>query len=85
MASETGFICGPYHVPGDGSSRVADVPTRPPKGKPSKRVLERRLEASVDELDELQRRLYADDRHAVLLIFQTLDAAGTARCATVWR
>ena len=58
-----------YLVLGDGSSRVADVPTRPPKGKPSKRVLERRLEASVDELDELQRRLYADDRHAVLLIF----------------
>jgi PPK2 family polyphosphate:nucleotide phosphotransferase len=30
----------------------------------------------VDELRELQRRLYADDRYAVLLVFQALDAAG---------
>ena len=31
---------------------------------------------SVDELADLQERLYADDQHSLLLIFQGMDAAG---------
>ena len=34
------------------------------------------LRAGVDELSELQAKLYAQDRWAVLLIFQAMDAAG---------
>ena len=34
------------------------------------------LRAGVEALAELQDRLYAHDRHAVLLIFQAMDAAG---------
>ena len=34
------------------------------------------LQASVEDLSELQRRLYAHDRYAVLLVFQAMDAAG---------
>ena len=34
------------------------------------------LRAGVDELSELQDKLYAQDRWAVLLIFQAMDAAG---------
>jgi PPK2 family polyphosphate:nucleotide phosphotransferase len=34
------------------------------------------LEDGVRTLSELQERLYADDRYAVLLIFQAMDAAG---------
>ena len=32
--------------------------------------------ARVDELDDLQRRLYASDKYSVLLVFQAMDAAG---------
>ncbi|HPG33413.1 MAG TPA: polyphosphate kinase 2 family protein, partial [Lentimicrobium sp.] len=34
------------------------------------------LQENVEELIELQSRLYADNRYAVLLIFQAMDAAG---------
>jgi PPK2 family polyphosphate:nucleotide phosphotransferase len=34
------------------------------------------LASQVEELRELQTRLYADDRHALLIIFQSMDAAG---------
>ena len=43
---------------------------------PDKKVYKKRLEKLVDEFDDLQRRLYAADKHSVLLIFQAMDAAG---------
>ena len=66
----------PYRVPFDGSFRVADAATAPPDGAPSKKKLEKALDRSVDDFDELQRRLYAEDRNALLLVFQAMDAAG---------
>jgi len=66
----------PYLVPGDGTFRVADNPTRPPPGTPGEEALEGELDVVVDELSDLQRRLYAQNRGAVLLVFQAMDAAG---------
>ena len=66
----------PYLVPFDGSFRVAGAPTAPPPGTPEEEALEDRLEGSVDRLHDLQRCLYADDRIALLLVFQAMDAAG---------
>jgi PPK2 family polyphosphate:nucleotide phosphotransferase len=66
----------PYLVPFDGSFRVADAPTRPPSDAPHKKERRKRLAHLVGELDALQRVLYANDRHAVLLVFQAMDAAG---------
>ncbi|MDH4020760.1 MAG: polyphosphate kinase 2 family protein [Xanthomonadales bacterium] len=43
---------------------------------PDKKNYKKRLEKLVDELDDLQRRLYASDKHSVLLVFQAMDAAG---------
>lgn len=65
----------PFLVPFDGSFRVEDAATAP-RDKPRKKHLKERLAEVVDELDGLQRILYAHDRHAVLCIFQALDAAG---------
>jgi PPK2 family polyphosphate:nucleotide phosphotransferase len=65
-----------YRVPFDGSFRVASAATAPPEDAPSKKKLEKRLEDEVERLDELQRILYAHDHHAVLLVFQAMDAAG---------
>lgn len=42
----------------------------------SKKQSEERLQEGVDRLRELQEKLYAQDRWAVLLIFQAMDAAG---------
>lgn len=63
----------PYLVPFDGSFRVAEAPTCI-EGQPgsAKRRLKRRIEALAD----LQRVLYAQNRYAVLLVFQAMDAAG---------
>lgn len=66
----------PYLVPFDGSFRVAGAETAPPSGAPEEKELKHRLEDKVEELDDLQRKLYADDRWAVLLVFQAMDAAG---------
>jgi PPK2 family polyphosphate:nucleotide phosphotransferase len=63
-------------VPTDHSFRVQDVPTTPPKGGPDKKESKKRLEDLIDELEDLQRMLYAQDQYALLLIFQAMDAAG---------
>lgn len=63
-------------VPFDDSFRVADAPTAPPAGAPERKPAKQFLKQRVRELRALQRRLYADGRYAVLLVFQAMDAAG---------
>lgn len=63
-----------HRVPYDGSFRVADTPTMPP-GNDGK-TYRKRLKKAVDKLDDMQRVLMARDRHALLLVFQAMDAAG---------
>ena len=51
----------------------------PTKVKPfckSKKQYKKLLEAHVEELSALQQLHYASNRHALLLIFQGMDAAG---------
>ncbi|RMH56084.1 MAG: polyphosphate kinase 2 family protein [Bacteroidetes bacterium] len=69
-------VSSPYLVPFDGSFRVADAPTRPPRKQRSRRANKARLAELRDALYDLQRILYAYDRRAVLLVFQAMDAAG---------
>ena len=69
-------IKSPYLVPFNGSFKVSRADTKPPKAKRDKKDNKERLEKYVDEFNELQRKLYAFDKYAVLLIFQAMDAAG---------
>lgn len=69
-------ISHPYLVPEDNSFRYAQASTQPPKSASSKKSCEKRLQKFIIDLDELQRRLYAHDKYALLLIFQAMDAAG---------
>lgn len=69
-------VASPYLVPFDGSFRVAKSPTRPPRSAPDNGDLKKQLKDAVESLSELQRILYAHDHHAVLLVFQAMDAAG---------
>lgn len=69
-------IPSPFLVPFDGSWRIADASTAP-AGKPEKKSrLREARKACTEQLYELQHRLYAGDRHSLLVIFQALDAAG---------
>ena len=66
-----------HRVPFDGKFSVGDVSTDPPEGAPSKKAaLDEELKDLVDRLDELQQRLFADRRQALLTVFQALDAGG---------
>jgi PPK2 family polyphosphate:nucleotide phosphotransferase len=65
-----------HRVPFDGRFRLSAAPHRPPAEAPGEGECRKRLEAASEELARLQRVLYADNRYAVLLIFQALDAAG---------
>lgn len=66
----------PCLVPFDGSFAVKGARTRPPAEAPGKKACASRLHRLVNELDGWQRMLYADERYALLLIFQAMDAAG---------
>ncbi len=50
--------------------------TRPGESVADNRTLRKRRRRAVEEISRLQRLLYAENRHAVLLIFQGMDAAG---------
>jgi len=79
-----GILCeppkSPYLVPFDGSFRIAKTSTEPPKkapqGKKGKKKNKKALKKEVEVIREVQRKLYADDRFSMLLVFQAMDAAG---------
>ena len=66
----------PFRVPFDDSFRLADFPTDPGKLDLGKKECKSVLADHVERLAELQRIFYAHDHHALLLIFQAMDAAG---------
>ncbi len=69
-------VVTPEIVPFDGTFDAPRARCAPPEDAAGKKQLKARLADCIEELSELQRILYAHDRHAVLLVFQALDAAG---------
>ncbi len=63
-------------VPFDGSFRIGDYTTSPSELPGNKKSLEKALRKQVRKISQLQRKLYADNRYSVLLVFQAMDAAG---------
>ena len=64
-----------FLVPFNGSFKLAESATRL-DDIPDSKTCKRRLKSLVEEFDDLQHRLYAADKHSVLLVFQAMDAAG---------
>lgn len=64
----------PYLVPFDGSFRVNQASTKP--STDGNRHKGKHRKEATQNLNKLQRVLAAGDRHAVLLVFQAMDAAG---------
>jgi PPK2 family polyphosphate:nucleotide phosphotransferase len=61
------------------SGQKVDLSERATKAKPffkSKKHYHKQLDEGTEELSDLQRLHYASNRHAILLIFQAMDAAG---------
>ncbi len=73
---EQPFVSSPFTVPHDGSFVVSESRTGPGDDVAGKKELEKQLAKRVEGISELQRKLYADDRFSLLLIFQAMDAAG---------
>lgn len=69
-------VASPFLVPFDGSFHLANCRTAPTKDAPSKSDNVAALQASVANFADLQKRLYANDRYSLLLVFQAMDAAG---------
>src|ERR671933_72754 len=65
-----------FRVHGKAKVRLDDVPTSTNRFFESKSDYQSILTKHINKLSELQNLLYADDRYAVLLIFQAMDAAG---------
>jgi PPK2 family polyphosphate:nucleotide phosphotransferase len=65
-----------YHVPPGKNLDLSEWPTAGPALTKSKRDYEQLLEQHVKDLSTLQQLHYASNRHALLLIFQGMDAAG---------
>ena len=61
---------------GDRKLSIADAPNSIDKLYDNKKEYREKLEEYQDEIDELQYMMYAHDRHAMLLVFQAMDAAG---------
>ena len=66
----------PYRVPEGEKPKLKHRPTRVAPVYQSKEGYEALLAGHVGELDRLQQRLYAASSHALLLVFQAMDAAG---------
>jgi len=64
----------PYLVPFDGTFRVSEAATSPGTDRP--RHTGKHRKKNTRNLNQLQRVLAAGDKHAVLLVFQAMDAAG---------
>ncbi|MCF8176768.1 MAG: polyphosphate kinase 2 family protein [Burkholderiaceae bacterium] len=55
---------------------LGDLPTKVDRFYKSKKKYRKQMKEQVDELKEQQRMHYASNRNSILLIFQTMDAAG---------
>src|SRR5271167_2735923 len=65
-----------YRVTDGRKFRLKDFDPADSSGVKSKKAAEKELPIGVERLSDLQDKLYAQDRWAILLIFQAMDAAG---------
>jgi PPK2 family polyphosphate:nucleotide phosphotransferase len=69
-------VAEPFRVTDGKNFRLKQFDSSAKHGFPSKQHAMKASQAALARLTELQDRLYADDRWALLLIFQAMDAAG---------
>ncbi len=65
-----------FRVPESKKLNLSDHPTGFTGDYTDKKQAVKDLELNIKKLDEMQRVLYAEDIHSILIIFQAMDAAG---------
>jgi PPK2 family polyphosphate:nucleotide phosphotransferase len=68
--------CKPFRVKEDQKVRLHKWPTRVDSFYKSPKHYKKLLQEHIEQLSILQQMFYANDRYALLLIFQAMDAAG---------
>jgi PPK2 family polyphosphate:nucleotide phosphotransferase len=69
-------VSSPYLTPFELDRFPEAFACQPPDEAPGEKSCKKALKREIKLLDDLQRRLYAEDRRALLLVFQAMDAAG---------
>jgi PPK2 family polyphosphate:nucleotide phosphotransferase len=72
----SGKLSSPFRVEDGRRFRLKDFDPGVTDGRPSRETAEVELQAGVAEIARLQDLLWAQDRWALLLVFQAMDAAG---------
>jgi PPK2 family polyphosphate:nucleotide phosphotransferase len=73
---KAGDLANRFRITDGRNFRLSDIDPRDTAGVKSKQRAQKQLAWGIEMLSELQVKLYAQDRWAVLLIFQAMDAAG---------
>src|SRR5216684_1592133 len=76
LIKEAARLAAPYCVTNGEKFRLKDLDPGDTNGMKSKKHAESMLRQSSEMLTQMQEKLYAQDRWALLLIFQAMDAAG---------
>ena len=76
LVKEAADLSKPYRISDGKGFRLKDYDPQDTNGLKSKKHGKETLEHSKELLAEFQERLYAQDRWALLIIFQAMDAAG---------
>ncbi len=76
LLKESARLCEPYRITKGADFRLKDHDPADTGGLKDKRQAQAVLDESVEVLSHMQEKLYAQDRWALLLIFQAMDAAG---------
>ncbi len=69
-------VDNPYLVPFDGSFDYRQAKTSIDENQLDDKVYKEKLKKQTKKIHDLQRIMYAHDSHALLLVFQAMDAAG---------
>ncbi len=68
--------CNPYRINSDKKFRLKDFDPADTGGLHSREHAQEQLDKGIAQMSELQDRLYAQDRWALLIVLQAMDAAG---------
>jgi PPK2 family polyphosphate:nucleotide phosphotransferase len=75
-ATHSGPLSAPYRVTRGSSFRLREIDPGDTQGIKDKKKAQEALAAGIQELAELQEKLYAQNQWGMLLVFQAMDAAG---------
>nr|MBQ1577482.1 polyphosphate kinase 2 family protein [Oscillospiraceae bacterium] len=65
-----------YRYDGDRKFKLSKVETDETSLEPDRKKSEAKMQKNFEEIQELQKKLYAEKKEGVIFLFQAMDAAG---------